>query len=89
MQVGDIKFYRKMLSFVRVCSSMKDSRFKPITPAELPSLQCGVSLLTNFESCSNYMDWEVCVLILCILVEFKQIIHYAIGSKIMCSCRVE
>ncbi len=38
---------------------MKDSRFKPISSEELPSLQCGVSLLTEFELCGNYLDWMV------------------------------
>ena len=38
---------------------MKDSRFKPISSEELPSLQCGVSLLTEFELCGNHLDWMV------------------------------
>lgn len=41
-------------------SSMKDSRFKPIKAEEVPRLQCGVSLLTNFEKGEHYLDWEVC-----------------------------
>ena len=42
------------------CSSMKDSRFKPIKVEEVPRLQCAVSLLTNFEKGEHYLDWEVC-----------------------------
>lgn len=40
-------------------SSVKDSRFKPIVMEEVPRLECGVSLLTNFEKGLNYLDWEV------------------------------
>ena len=40
-------------------SSTKDSRFQPITQDEVPKLECGVSLLTNFERAGHYMDWEV------------------------------
>ena len=40
-------------------SSMKDSRFQPITWEEVPKLECGVSLLTNFERAMDYTDWEV------------------------------
>ncbi|KAK9460216.1 AMMECR1 domain-containing protein [Lipomyces oligophaga] len=35
-----------------------DSRFPPITAPELPSLECGVSLLTNFEDAADALDWE-------------------------------
>ena len=38
---------------------MKDSRFKPIQMEEVPKLECGVSLLTNFEKGLDYLDWEV------------------------------
>ena len=38
---------------------MKDSRFKPIQLEEVRHLQCGVSLLINFEIALNYLDWEV------------------------------
>ena len=42
-------------------SSLKDNRFTPVTFEEIPRLQCSVSLLTNFEGASNYMDWKVTV----------------------------
>ena len=41
-------------------SSMKDSRFQPISTVEVPRLECGVSILTNFERAGHYQDWEVC-----------------------------
>ncbi|XP_015427146.1 PREDICTED: AMMECR1-like protein isoform X7 [Myotis davidii] len=40
-------------------SALKDSRFPPLTREELPKLSCSVSLLTNFEDASDYLDWEV------------------------------
>ncbi|PWZ00437.1 hypothetical protein BCV70DRAFT_211292 [Testicularia cyperi] len=40
-------------------SAFKDRRFSPITPQEVPRLECGVSLLTGFEECQDYLDWEV------------------------------
>eukprot|EP00055_Hartaetosiga_balthica_P011273 m.50633 g.50633 ORF g.50633 m.50633 type:complete len:193 (-) comp7523_c1_seq2:604-1182(-) len=40
-------------------SAFKDSRFDPIEAKELPRLQCGVSLLTDFEDADDYLDWEV------------------------------
>ena len=45
-------------------SSMKDSRFQPITTEEVSKLECGVSILTNFERGADYMDWEVSELLL-------------------------
>lgn len=36
-----------------------DSRFVPITLRELPSLECGVTLLTDFEPISRPFDWEI------------------------------
>ncbi|KAN0097755.1 AMMECR1 domain containing protein [Tylopilus felleus] len=40
-------------------SAFKDSRFKKIEAKELPLLECGISLLTNFENVSSYLDWTV------------------------------
>ncbi|XP_075389186.1 AMMECR1-like protein isoform X1 [Tenrec ecaudatus] len=40
-------------------SALMDSRFPPMTREGLPELFCSVSLLTNFEVASNYLDWEV------------------------------
>lgn len=40
-------------------SAFDDTRFLPIALRELPSLECGVTLLTNFESTADPMDWEL------------------------------
>ncbi|SPO31853.1 related to AMME syndrome candidate gene 1 protein [Ustilago trichophora] len=40
-------------------SAFKDRRFSPISQAELSRLECAVSLLTAFEDCEDYLDWEV------------------------------
>lgn len=40
-------------------SALKDRRFSPISIAELPKLECCVSLLTAFEECKDYLDWEL------------------------------
>lgn len=48
-----------MVKLVCFSSSQKDSRFKPISKEDVPKLECGVSLLTNFERASGYLDWEV------------------------------
>jgi len=42
-----------------ITSALHDRRFEPIAAAELPSLSCAVSLLTNFEKAKDYLDWEV------------------------------
>ena len=43
------------------CSALRDSCFKPIRIDEVPHLECGVSLLTNFEPAKDYLDWEVII----------------------------
>ncbi|CAL1412652.1 unnamed protein product [Linum trigynum] len=40
-------------------SALRDRRFPPIQAKELPSLECTVSILTNYETANNYLDWEV------------------------------
>ncbi|EIW82501.1 alport syndrome [Coniophora puteana RWD-64-598 SS2] len=40
-------------------SAFKDSRFRKIEEKELPALECGVSLLTDFEDADSYLDWTV------------------------------
>jgi len=47
------------LSKYTLISALKDTRFKPITLQEVPSLNCGVSLLINFDPCEHPLDWEV------------------------------
>ncbi|KAF9731494.1 hypothetical protein PMIN06_000399 [Paraphaeosphaeria minitans] len=40
-------------------SALEDTRFAPIAAPELPTLECGVTLLTNFEPISDPFDWAV------------------------------
>ncbi|XP_050210435.1 uncharacterized protein At2g38710 [Mercurialis annua] len=40
-------------------SALKDRRFPPIQPKELPSLECTVSILADYETADNYLDWEI------------------------------
>ncbi|KAL9931884.1 hypothetical protein V8E36_009199 [Tilletia maclaganii] len=40
-------------------SALHDTRFNPIREDEVPRLECGVSLLTEFEECKDYLDWDV------------------------------
>lgn len=40
-------------------SAFDDSRFDPVSAKELQRLECGVSLLTDFELCADYLDWEL------------------------------
>ena len=42
-----------------VVSGTQDHRFSPIAEKELPSLQCGISLLHSFEKVENARDWEI------------------------------
>jgi len=39
--------------------AFEDHRFRPIVKRELSTLECGVTLLTDFESASEPMDWEI------------------------------
>ena len=47
------------LSSYAVTSAVQDSRFDPISKRELPTLECAVTLLTDFEDCDDAMDWEL------------------------------
>jgi AMME syndrome candidate gene 1 protein len=40
-------------------SAFDDTRFHPIAHRELPSLECGVTLLTDFEPIADPMDWAI------------------------------
>ncbi|KAF2661633.1 hypothetical protein K491DRAFT_619298 [Lophiostoma macrostomum CBS 122681] len=40
-------------------SAFDDSRFPPITARELPTLECGVTLLTDFEPIASPLDWAI------------------------------
>ncbi|KAI0722898.1 AMMECR1 domain-containing protein [Earliella scabrosa] len=50
---------RDGLAEYALISAFRDSRFKKIEEWELESLECSVSLLTDFEDADNYLDWEV------------------------------
>jgi len=41
-------------------SALRDTRFSPMKPTEMPLLKCAVSFLTNFEPAKNHEDWKVC-----------------------------
>ncbi|OVA10006.1 AMMECR1 domain [Macleaya cordata] len=40
-------------------SALRDRRFSPIQPKELPYLECTVSILTDYETALHYLDWEI------------------------------
>ncbi|XP_014514433.1 uncharacterized protein At2g38710 [Vigna radiata var. radiata] len=40
-------------------SALRDRRFPPIQANELPFLECTVSILTDYETANNYLDWEI------------------------------
>ncbi|KAH8727173.1 AMMECR1 domain-containing protein [Phaeosphaeriaceae sp. PMI808] len=40
-------------------SAFDDTRFNPISDRELPSLECAVTLLTDFEPASSPLDWTI------------------------------
>ncbi|KAL2925554.1 hypothetical protein RDABS01_028541 [Bienertia sinuspersici] len=39
--------------------ALRDRRFPPIQAKELPQLQCTVSILTEYETAADHLDWEV------------------------------
>ncbi|CCM04801.1 uncharacterized protein FIBRA_06994 [Fibroporia radiculosa] len=50
---------RDGLAEYALISAFEDSRFKGIEQHELVNLECGISLLTDFEDASSYLDWTV------------------------------
>eukprot|EP00117_Sycon_ciliatum_P000926 scpid5076/ scgid6807/ AMMECR1-like protein &gt; AMMECR1-like protein len=50
---------REGLRQYTLTSALKDSRFNPIKWEEISLLDCGISLLTNFEQARSYLDWEI------------------------------
>ncbi|KAF8916785.1 alport syndrome [Mucidula mucida] len=40
-------------------SAFRDHRFRKIDKSELPTLECGISLLTDFEDGASYLDWTI------------------------------
>lgn len=47
------------LSNYSLIAAFEDSRFSPIGIKELPKINCGISLLANFEDAKDAFDWEV------------------------------
>ncbi|KAJ4458264.1 AmmeMemoRadiSam system protein A [Paratrimastix pyriformis] len=50
--------HRQLAEYALV-SSLRDTRFRPISPSEVPQLQVGVSLLHTFEPGHKWDDWEI------------------------------
>ncbi|KAJ4868794.1 Uncharacterized protein Rs2_49659 [Raphanus sativus] len=59
--VGTLEAHRLSSSFKEYAlnGALRDHRFPPIQPGELPSLQCTVSIVTDYETPEDYLDWEV------------------------------
>lgn len=51
------------LTYILCHSALRDRRFPPIQAKELPQLQCKVSILTEYETAADHLDWEVCALL--------------------------
>ena len=49
----------KNLALYSLYAAFKDSRFPPIQLNEVKDLNCGISLLVNFENVDNIYDWEI------------------------------
>lgn len=47
------------LSSYALTSALSDHRFSPITLSEMPRLEVAVTLLTDFESADDALDWEL------------------------------
>ena len=47
------------LKIYSIKSALQDGRFSPIKATELESLVCTLSLLTDYEDCASYDDWEI------------------------------
>jgi uncharacterized protein (TIGR00296 family) len=53
---NDLETNLKSFSLI---AALNDRRFPPIGVTEIPKLNCGVSLLINFEAAKDCYDWEV------------------------------
>ncbi|ORY77671.1 AMMECR1 domain-containing protein [Protomyces lactucae-debilis] len=42
-----------------VTAAVRDSRFRPLTAKDLPSLSCGISILSSFEPIDDPFDWTI------------------------------
>jgi len=50
---------REGIAEYALISAFRDHRFNKIASHELDSLECTVSLLTDFEDASSYLDWTI------------------------------
>ncbi|KII95916.1 hypothetical protein PLICRDRAFT_97478 [Plicaturopsis crispa FD-325 SS-3] len=50
---------REGIAEYALISAFKDYRFNPIQESELESLECCISLLTDFEDAGTYLDWTI------------------------------
>jgi len=53
------RYIRQGLKDYALTSALRDHRFNAVQWSEVPSLECTVSLLTNYEDADHYLDWEV------------------------------
>ena len=49
----------KSLQKFALTAALEDDRFSPISEKEIPNLNCGISLLVNFEEAKDCYDWEI------------------------------
>ena len=49
----------KSLKKFALTAALEDDRFPPIKEKEIPNLNCGISLLVNFEEAKDCYDWEI------------------------------
>jgi len=62
-------------------SAFKDSRFKRIDRSELETLECGISLLTDFEDANSYLDWTIGVHGIYISFPHPSLLHTSSSSE--------
>ena len=49
----------KNLKKFALTAALQDDRFPPISEKEIKNLNCGISLLVNFEKAKDCWDWEI------------------------------
>ena len=49
----------KNLKQFALIAALEDDRFPPISESEVKNLNCGISLLVNFEEAKDCYDWEI------------------------------
>ena len=56
---SDQQSFGNTLQRYGLIAAVQDTRFQPISKAELPSLRVEISLLNTFEKIEDPLDWEV------------------------------